>query len=96
MRFLIKSAPNRGNARGKHDVVGEYAVYMMAKGPPECPQKRCFRSFPGGENLDALPLSPYTSAVPWMDMILNPASHPETGTKGGMEEDLLRCRGAAN
>jgi hypothetical protein len=50
----------------------------------------------GGENLDALPLSPYTSAVPWMDMILNPAPHPATGTKGGMEEDLLRCRGAAN
>jgi hypothetical protein len=25
------------------------------------------------QNLDALPLSPYTSAVPWMDVILNPA-----------------------
>jgi hypothetical protein len=24
-------APNRGNTRGSHDVVGEYAVYMMAK-----------------------------------------------------------------
>jgi hypothetical protein len=29
------------HSRG-HDVVGEYAVYMMAR-PPECPQKRPFR-----------------------------------------------------
>jgi hypothetical protein len=50
----------------------------------------------GGVNLDALPLSPYTSAVPWMDVILNPAPHPKKGTEGGMEEDLVRCRGVAN
>jgi hypothetical protein len=31
VRFLNKSAPNRGKTRGSHDVVGEYAVYMMAK-----------------------------------------------------------------
>jgi hypothetical protein len=31
VRFLNKFAPNRGNTRGSHDVVGEYAVYMMAK-----------------------------------------------------------------
>jgi hypothetical protein len=32
--LLNKSAPNRGNTCGSHDVVGEYAVYMMAK--PAC------------------------------------------------------------
>jgi hypothetical protein len=31
VRFFNKFAPNRGNTRGSHDVVGEYAVYMMAK-----------------------------------------------------------------
>jgi hypothetical protein len=29
--FFNKLAPNRRNTRGSHDVVGEYAVYMMAK-----------------------------------------------------------------
>jgi hypothetical protein len=29
--FFNKFTPNRGNARGSHDVVGEYAVYMMAE-----------------------------------------------------------------
>jgi hypothetical protein len=31
VRFLNKSTPNCGNTRGSDDVVGEYAVYMMAK-----------------------------------------------------------------
>jgi len=30
VRFFNKFAPNRRNTRGSHDVVGEYAVYMMA------------------------------------------------------------------
>jgi hypothetical protein len=34
VRFINKFAPNRGNTRGSHGVVGEYAVYMMAK--PAC------------------------------------------------------------
>jgi hypothetical protein len=29
MRVLAKSAPNHGNTRKSHDVVGEYAVYMI-------------------------------------------------------------------
>jgi hypothetical protein len=29
--LIEQSAPNRRNTRGSHDVVGEYAVYMMAK-----------------------------------------------------------------
>jgi hypothetical protein len=99
VRFLIKSAPNRGNTRGSHDVVGEYAVYMMVYDSQSRLNAR--KNGPSGglaraANLDASPLSPYTSAVPWMDVILNPAPHPKKGMEGGMEEDLVRCRGAVN
>src|SRR5215216_6652581 len=38
----------------------------------ERPRKRPFRDPSRPANLDALPLCPYTSAAPWMDMILNP------------------------
>ena len=97
MRFLAKSAPNHGNTRKSHDVVGEYAVYMIDR---QAWLKAREKAFPaasrGAQNLDASPLCPYTSAVPLMDVILNPAPHPEKGTEGGMEEDLVRCRGAVN
>src|SRR6202165_3287292 len=49
----------------------------MAPDPPPNP------AFPqrfGAQNLDAPPLSPYTSAVPEMDVILNPHAVPEKGT----------------
>ena len=99
VRFWNKSALNRGNTRESHDVVGEYAVYMMARvseARRNARENGPSGSRAGAQNLDASPLSPYTSAVPWMDVILNPAPHPEKGTEGGMEEDLLRCRGAVN
>jgi|SRR5882724_473048 len=48
------------------------------------------------QNLDAPPLSPYTSAVPWMDVFLNPRAGLKQDGRAGMEEDFLRCRGAAN
>ena len=58
---------------------GEYAVYMMAQARAEARQTGLSRRFPSPfqdpdrpQNLDAPPLSPYTSAVPQMDMILNP------------------------
>jgi hypothetical protein len=44
------------------------------------------------QNLDAPPLTPYTSAAPWMDVILN----PRWPKRPGMAEDFVRCRGAAN
>jgi hypothetical protein len=86
VRFFNKFAPNRGNTRGSHDVVGEYAVYMMARAACKGAwslQKRPFRRPCGAANLDALPLCPYTSAVPWMDVILNPAPHLEQGRRAG-------------
>ena len=40
-----------------------------------------------------MPLCPYTSAVPWMDMILNPRAALMTGPDGsGMEEDFAMSR----
>jgi large subunit ribosomal protein L28 len=40
-----------------------------------------------------MPLSPYTSAVPWMDMFLNPRTAPNRGTDAsGMEEDFAMSR----
>ena len=69
---------------------------MMAKTGLNARKNGRFDGLAGAANLDALPRSPYTSAVPWMDVILNPAPHPEKGTEGGMEEDLVRCRGAVN
>jgi hypothetical protein len=80
-----------GGRAGKPDVGGEYAVYMMAQGTtkasdrtpkswPEStaksPANPAFRGFRAVQNLDAPPLSPYTSAVPEMDVNLNPRAAP--------------------
>jgi hypothetical protein len=71
---------------GTPDVGGEYAVYMIAEA-----SERPFRTslslgfLPvisaafGPANLDAPPLCPYTSAVPEMDVILNPRAAPPKG-----------------
>ena len=83
VRFFNKFAPNRGNTRGSHDVVGEYAVYMMAKTGLNARKNGRFDGLAGAANLDALSLCPYTSAVPWMDVILNPAPHLEQGRRAG-------------
>jgi len=41
------------------------------------------------QNLDAMRPSPYTSAVPWMDMFLTPWRRPLFAWTGaGMEEDF--------
>jgi hypothetical protein len=42
----------------------------------------------GPQNLDAPPRSPYTSAVPWMDVILTPAPLASSDQSVGMEEDF--------
>ena len=54
------------------DVGGEYALYMMDLGAPNGFRNRPFARLSWLANLDALPLSPYTSAGPWMDVILDP------------------------
>jgi large subunit ribosomal protein L28 len=38
---------------------------------------------PAPQNLDLPPLPPYTSAVPWMDVILNPRAAPQKQAAGG-------------
>jgi hypothetical protein len=73
--FFNKFTPNRGNTRGSHDVVGEYAVYMMAKSA-RMPAKTAVPGGGAGANLDALPLSPYTSAVPWIGRDFEPRTAP--------------------
>jgi hypothetical protein len=83
VRFLNKSTPNCGNTRGSDDVVGEYAVYMRAKTGLNARKNGRFDGLAGAANLDALPRSPYTSAVPWMDVILNPAPHPKRERRAG-------------
>jgi len=74
---------------------------MMAKAP----ERLCEQTFPPGlnglfrlQNLDAPPLSPYTSAVPEMDVIFEPPRRAPMGLPdgSGMEEDFARCPGAAN
>jgi hypothetical protein len=61
--------------RRLHHFVGEYALYMMA-----CGCRNARENHPGeglyAANLDAPPLCPYTSAVPWMNVILNPRAAP--------------------
>jgi hypothetical protein len=48
-------------------------------------------------NLDARKRSPYTSAVPETDMILDPRAALIKGNgEAGMVEDFLRCRDAVN
>jgi hypothetical protein len=53
---------------------------MMPELPGTCCETRGF----GRPNLDAPPLSPYTSAVPEMDVILNPGgrAHRSGGFSG--------------
>jgi hypothetical protein len=53
------------------DVGGECAVLMMANGG-QTPTEPAFRALLMPQNLDAPRLSPYTSAAPLMDVILNP------------------------
>jgi hypothetical protein len=53
------------------DVGGECAVLMMANGR-QTPTEPAFRALLMPQNLDAPRLSPYTSAAPLMDVILNP------------------------
>jgi large subunit ribosomal protein L28 len=55
---------------------------MMAKPPRNARQTGFSHPFPGGQNLDAPPLSPYTSAVPRMDVIQTPVWLSESGTIG--------------
>ena len=93
----------RGALPEPADVGGECAVYMMAgacngmAGPcGNASETGPNAGFWRPANLDALPLSPYTSAVPWMNVNLDPALPSNDGRKAGMEEDFVRCRGAAN
>jgi hypothetical protein len=71
-RVLVNPAQNRGYPRKGHDVVGEYAVYMIPEAARNLLGTGRESSGFGPANLDAPPLSPYTSAVPEMDVILNP------------------------
>jgi hypothetical protein len=54
----------------------------------ETPAKPAFAIGRGPQNLDAPPPSPYTSAVPWMDVILTPAPLALSDQSLGMEEDF--------
>jgi hypothetical protein len=76
----------------KDDVGGEYAVYMMFRSGRTPAKSGFLRPSGPARNLDALPVSPYTSAVPKMDVNMNPGR----ALSPGMEEDFLRCRGAVN
>ena len=77
--FRPKYPADNASATGTLDVGGEYAVYMMpetARTPVGTGLSDRFgRSF-RPPNLDAPPLSPYTSAVPEMDVNLNPRAAP--------------------
>jgi large subunit ribosomal protein L28 len=67
---------------------------MMAKTGLNARKNGRFDGLAGAANLDALPRSPYTSAVPWMDVILNPAPHPERGRRAdgrGFSTMSRRC-----
>jgi hypothetical protein len=61
MRFALTS---RQGLPEPPDVGGECAVYMIAQGLQNARKNRLFPGFAEAQNLDAPPLSPYTSAVP--------------------------------
>jgi hypothetical protein len=83
---VAKPVPTFAEHARTPDVGGDCAVYMMAE-PPECLCEQGFRAFPGRsfapQNLDAPPLCPYTSAVPEMDVNLNPRAAPPKGFRMG-------------
>jgi hypothetical protein len=82
--LLSKSASPRAELAASHDVGGEYAVLMMVDGG-RTPIKPAFHP----QNLDAPPLSPYTSAAPFDGRDFEPPSRAQALSEvPGMEEDF--------